>query len=183
MLRLYGMKAPLILAQNIEALLRGRHLTNHDLAQYCHHTDTWISNVLAGNRNISLPDLDHIAAFFGIETYQLFQPGISQLTERRKGDRRSGRERRIGHSARAMLAAGPAIDARRRRTRTDTGSSSRNAINRPSEPSGGSHGRRRQDSPSSPSRSSELPDAIGALETSDPANAHPAARGKQSGSR
>ena len=43
--------------------------------------------------------LDRIADFFGIATYQLLQPGISPLTERRSGlDRRLGRDRRISHA-------------------------------------------------------------------------------------
>lgn len=168
------MKAPLILAQNIDALLRGRHLTNHDLAQYCRHTDTWISNVLSGQRNISLPDLDHIAAFFGIETYQLFQPGISQLTERRKSDRRSGRERRLGHSARAMLSVGPVIDARRGRTKPDMDSSSRSAISSPSESKGEPHGRRRRLSGQPPS--TPIEQVAGALTERHTQDANPKTR-------
>lgn len=98
------MKVSLILAKNIDALLRARGQSQHDLAQWCHHTDTWLSNFLAGSRQIQLKNLDRIADFFGIATYQLLQPGISAVTERRSGlDRRSGRDRRVGHGVRRMV--------------------------------------------------------------------------------
>ena len=50
-------------------------------------------------RGVPLKHLDRIADFFGIATYQLLQPGISPLTERR-----SGRERRTGHDRRVSMA-------------------------------------------------------------------------------
>lgn len=98
------MKAVRILSQNISALLAARRQSQHDLAQWCHHSDVWISYFLSGKREIQLADLDRIADFFGIATYQLFQPGISQLTERRLGvERRKGADRRIGHQQREVL--------------------------------------------------------------------------------
>lgn len=89
------MKAKRLLAENINALLRARSQTQHDLAQWCFHKDAWLSYFLAGKRGILLKDLDRIADFFGLATYQLFQPGIARSTERRSGlNRRSGEERR-----------------------------------------------------------------------------------------
>jgi hypothetical protein len=91
------MKAGYLLKQNIETLLRARHQAKHDLAVHCRRSDAWLSKILGkDNRNIPLEYLDRIADFFGLATYQLFQPGISPLLERRKADRRSGRDRRIG---------------------------------------------------------------------------------------
>lgn len=108
------MKAPRLLAENIGSLLMGRRQSQHDLAQWCHHTDVWLSAILAGKRGLRLTDLDRIAEFFGIAAYQLLQPGISPLTERRSGkDRRSGRDRRIGHAVRAMYDLASALPARR----------------------------------------------------------------------
>jgi hypothetical protein len=91
------MKAGYLLRQNIEALLKARHQNKHDLAQWCRRSDAWLSKILGkDNRNLPLEYLDRIADFFGIATYQLFQPGITPLLERRKRDRRSGRDRRLG---------------------------------------------------------------------------------------
>lgn len=91
------MKASYLLKTNIDKLLQARHQSQHDLAQWCRRSDAWLSKILGkDNRNIPLAYLDRIADFFGIATYQLFQPGISPLTERRKtADRRSGADRRV----------------------------------------------------------------------------------------
>jgi hypothetical protein len=90
------MKAGYLLKQNIEALLSARRQSKHDLAKWCHRSDAWLSKILGkDNRNLPLEYLDRIADFFGIATYQLFQPGISPLLERRKMERRSGKDRRI----------------------------------------------------------------------------------------
>lgn len=96
------MKATYLLKRNIEALLAARHQSQHDLAVWCRRSDAWISKILSdtsnpkAERGVPLRDLDRIADFFGIAAYQLFQPGISPLTERRKvADRRSGRDRRL----------------------------------------------------------------------------------------
>src|SRR3990167_264560 len=91
-------------------MLKARGQTRHDLAMWCRRSDPWLSKLFTDeNRNIPLKSLDRIADFFGIATYQLFQPGISHLTERRKStDRRSGQDRRV---SRAMLGASGATDA------------------------------------------------------------------------
>lgn len=92
------MKANLLLKQNIRALLTARHQQQKDLAQWCRCTEGWLSHILNSNtRGIPLKYLDRIADFFGIATYQLLQPGITPLTERRsKLARRSGNDRRVG---------------------------------------------------------------------------------------
>ena len=99
------MKATYLLKRNIESLLSARGQTQHDLAQWCRRSDAWLSKILSESdanqqkRGVPLKYLDRIADFFGLATYQLFQPGISPLTERRKGlDRRTGRDRRA-HAA------------------------------------------------------------------------------------
>lgn len=97
------MKAQFLLKQNIDTLLRARGQRRHDLAQWCHRTDAWLSQIFREDRR-ELPQkyLDHVADFFGIATYQLFQPGITPLTERRKADRRSGRDRRLSRAFEAV---------------------------------------------------------------------------------
>lgn len=94
------MNANRLLKANIDALLRARHQTRHDLAQWCRRSDPWLSKILSDSpteqaRGLPLKYLDRIADFFGIATYQLFQPGISALHERRKAQRRSGKDRRV----------------------------------------------------------------------------------------
>jgi len=80
------MKAGYLFKKNVETLLKARGHTRHDLAFYCRRSDAWISKILGNSdRNLPMKYLDRIADFFGIATYQLFQPGISPLTERRKG--------------------------------------------------------------------------------------------------
>lgn len=95
---------------NIDTLLRARGQTRRDLAQWCRRTDAWIGKIMTvESREFPMKYFDRIADFFGIATYQLLQPGISPLTERRKStDRRSGQDRRI---SRAMLGASGASDA------------------------------------------------------------------------
>lgn len=97
------MKASVLLKHNIDTLLKARHQTRHDLAVWVRQStdakkvDPWISQIFTRpDREFQMKYLDRIADFFGIAVYQLFQPGISPLTERRKGrDRRGGRDRRI----------------------------------------------------------------------------------------
>ena len=110
------MKTTLILKQNIKAILTARNLSAHQLAQACRRSDSWISKILKDSphtasdraRGIPLKHLDAIARAFGIEVYQLFQPGIGgAVSERRSGtDRRSGTERRI-NARRADLPQTP----------------------------------------------------------------------------
>jgi len=111
-------KANRLIKANIDALLQARRQTRKDLAQWCHKSESWISKIFKEERReFATSDLDRIADFFGLATYQLFQPGISPLTERRApGDRRTHRERRVGHAHRLMLRLGSAIDPYRSRT-------------------------------------------------------------------
>lgn len=111
-----GLKAPYILAQNIRSLLTARHQTAKSLAVWCRHSEPWIGKFLGGKREVQLRDLDRIADFFGLATYQLFQPGISPLTERRKGrDRRGGHDRRVSNAFREMKLADISIEEARAR--------------------------------------------------------------------
>lgn len=95
------MKINYLLRQNIDALLTGRGQHRKDLAMFCRRSESWVSQIFTKpDRNIPLKYLDRIAAFFGITAYQLLQPGISPLTERRKvRDRRSGVDRRVNRVA------------------------------------------------------------------------------------
>lgn len=108
------MRADRLLAENISTLLRARGQSQKDLAAWCRHSDVWVSQGLRGERMFQLHDLDRIADFFGVATYQLFQPGISMITERRrKADRRSGQDRRLSQAQRVMREVANEIDRAR----------------------------------------------------------------------
>lgn len=99
------MTAATLLKRNIDTMLKARNQTRHDLAFWCRKSDAWLSRILDEKlkgteaRGLPLKYLDRIADFFGITAYQLFQPGISAISERRSGrERRGGADRRIGRS-------------------------------------------------------------------------------------
>lgn len=95
--------APRLFAANVQALLRLRGQSQRDLAAWCRHSEVWISKILRCEREARMKDLDRMADFFGLATYQLFQPGLTKATERRRGgDRRSGQDRRLSHEHRQM---------------------------------------------------------------------------------
>jgi hypothetical protein len=96
------MKALPLLKHNIDTLLRERRHTRRDLAMWVRQSmdkkkiDPWISHIFSKpDAEFQMKYLDRIAEFFGVPVYQLFQPGISHLTERRKAERRTGKDRRV----------------------------------------------------------------------------------------
>jgi transcriptional regulator with XRE-family HTH domain len=119
MIKLYktpmGLRALNQLRQNVESLLFRRKENQKTLADATGIDPTTLNKFLRGTREIQLKDLDAIADFFGIATYQLFQPGIAPLTERRVGERRRGQERRIGHQARELHRVEAGVNHARRR--------------------------------------------------------------------
>lgn len=99
-----GLKAHFLLKKNIDTLLHKRGHSRRELAAYCRRSESWLSQIFTNeDRNVPLKYLDRIADFFGLATFQLFQPGISPLTERRTGqERRSGQDRRISAARRDL---------------------------------------------------------------------------------
>lgn len=95
------MKANALMKANIDALLKARGQHRRELGRWCLRTldkraDTWIAKIMGTDREFPMKYFDRISDFFGIATYQLFQPGISPLTERRsRSERRSGQDRRL----------------------------------------------------------------------------------------
>lgn len=109
--RRLDLKALYLLRTNIRSLLNARKEDQKTLAEWCGHDKSWINKFLNEGRGMQMQDLDRIATFFGLEAYQLFQPGISILTERRhSADRRGGRERRIGHAGRNLASLRTELD-------------------------------------------------------------------------
>jgi hypothetical protein len=100
-------KAEELVKHNIDALLKARGQLRKDLAQWMRKDEAWLSQIMNGSpdpesgrpaRAFRLKYLDRIADFFGLATYQLFQPGISPFTERRAGrERRTGLDRRVSN--------------------------------------------------------------------------------------
>lgn len=98
------LKAAEQLRRNLEYLLMARKETQVALAFATGIDKSTINKFLKGTRELQLADLDKVADYFGVETHQLFQPGISRFGERRSGiDRRAGKDRRIGHHQRALV--------------------------------------------------------------------------------
>lgn len=100
-----------VLRENVRALLKLQNKSQLDLSMACGHpSKSWANKFINGAREVQLEDLDRIAQFFHVETYQLFVPGIAGHTERRSGrDRRSGSERRIGDDLRSMVKLRPYV--------------------------------------------------------------------------
>lgn len=107
----------MLLAQNVQTLLSERKLDKGALAAWCGHKPAWLSKILAGTRSVRLIDLGRMADFFGLTTSQLFQHGISQLTERRIAERRGKVNRRTGFERRdpeRIYRVHPDLERRRR---------------------------------------------------------------------
>lgn len=94
------LRAVNVLRENVRALMAQRQLNQKAVAFALSRHPTWINKFLLGHRMISVTDLDKLADLLGVATYQLFQPGVSKMTERRRGDRRLGPERRVSHETR-----------------------------------------------------------------------------------
>lgn len=114
------MKATLQLKTNIDDLLKRNGRTRRELAirvlgtTDLQRADSWISKIFgkAGyhTREIQTKYLDDIADYFGLDVFQLFQPGTSEKTERRSGhDRRSGKERRLDRRTKRTRATVPPV--------------------------------------------------------------------------
>ena len=95
-----SVRAEILLRENIRALLYARREDQKSLAVWCGHAPSWISKVLSGERGVATEDLGKIADFFGLTCAELFQFGISSLTERRKRQRRAEADRRSGQERR-----------------------------------------------------------------------------------
>lgn len=110
------LRANRILKDNIDALLRRDRLNRKDLAEWCGNKESWISKIYRDpteKREIPLKYLGRIADLFGVEVYELFQPGRwSTTTDRRSGfDRRVAHERRVGHKMRELGALRAELEA------------------------------------------------------------------------
>jgi hypothetical protein len=90
------LRADHLLVENIRTLLSERGIDDSALAIWCGHKPAWISKIIVAERGVPTKELGKMADFFGLTVSQLFSAGISQLTERRRGERRSAVDRRTG---------------------------------------------------------------------------------------
>lgn len=91
------------LKANVRALLKARDRTPEELVRWCRNSLNWFEKIYAEKRRtFPVKYYESLATFFGIEVYQLFQPGIADRSERRSGsDRRKQMDRRV---SRAVLS-------------------------------------------------------------------------------
>lgn len=90
------MRAYALMKANVDAVLKARGIAREELSKLCHRDPSWASKILTNDKRwFPMPYWDRICSILGLEPYQLMQPGISAYTERRRHQRRSGRDRRI----------------------------------------------------------------------------------------
>jgi len=89
-----------LMKANVKGLLSLREKTPEDLAKFCHNTKSWIVKIFAEERReFPTKYYQRIAKFLGVEVYQLFQPGVLGIAERRSGtDRRKVLDRRVSQA-------------------------------------------------------------------------------------
>lgn len=112
------LKALHLLRQNVRALLVKRKESETVLAMWIgfKHRSSLNKFLNSDRAGFQMWRLDRLASFFGLAVYELFQPGITHVTERRISERRGGRDRRVGHSHRAMMSLHESIGPYRRTT-------------------------------------------------------------------
>lgn len=114
-----GMRAMHILRMNIRALLLKRRIPEAELAQWLgfKHRSSLNKFLNSDRAGFQMWRLDRLSDFFGLPVYQLFQPGISPLLERRiLKDRRMGHDRRQAHRDRLAHIPMPHEETVRKRS-------------------------------------------------------------------
>lgn len=97
-----ALKPNALLKENIKFFLKERGLNQRGLARYLRRDtsdpkklDAWISKLLNDpSRDVGSELWERLQDYLGVSMYQLLQPGHAEGTERRKAERRSGKDRR-----------------------------------------------------------------------------------------
>jgi hypothetical protein len=97
-----NLRADVMLVHNIRALLDSRGIEDKALAIWCGHRPPWLSKILSGERGIPIKELGKVADFFALTVSDLFQFGISSMTDRRRRERRQAIDRRTGRDRRVQ---------------------------------------------------------------------------------
>jgi len=90
-----------LLRRRVIALLEQSGRLRKELAHYLGKQPSWTTDFLMGRHSISLKDLDRVAVFFGVSVPSLFELDGYRFRERRRGQRRTARERRSGKGRRS----------------------------------------------------------------------------------
>jgi transcriptional regulator with XRE-family HTH domain len=89
-----------ILRRRVDALLQHSGRTRKDLAIYLGKQPSWSTDFFQGRHGVGLKDLDRLARFFGVSVPSLFEMDGYRFRDRRRGQRRAGKERRSGQDRR-----------------------------------------------------------------------------------
>jgi transcriptional regulator with XRE-family HTH domain len=89
-----------ILRRRVLALLQHTGRTQKDLAIYLGKQPSWTTEFLQGRHGVTLKDLDRLGRFFGLAVPQLFEVDGYRFRDRRRGERRTIKDRRKGGSDR-----------------------------------------------------------------------------------
>jgi plasmid maintenance system antidote protein VapI len=85
-----------LLRRRVQALLDHSGRTRKELAIYLGNQPTWSTEFFHGRHGVTLKDLDRLARFFGVSVPALFELDGYRFRDRRRGPRRTGRDRRVG---------------------------------------------------------------------------------------
>ena len=83
-----------ILRRRVSALLEFSGRTRKDFAIYLGKHPSWATEFFQGRHGVTLKDLDRVARFFGVSVPQLFELDGHRFRDRRRSERRAGRDRR-----------------------------------------------------------------------------------------
>ncbi len=89
-----------VLRRRVSDLLEHEQISRKDLAAYLGHARSWTTEFLNASHGCSLDDVDKIARYFGLSVPQLFELDGVRFRDRRRGQRRSGLDRRGGFDRR-----------------------------------------------------------------------------------
>jgi transcriptional regulator with XRE-family HTH domain len=84
---------------NVREAMDLRKWSQAELANRLDRSQPWLSKRLTGTTEFQIGDLDALATVFGLSPSELLQPGFGKW-DRRKGERRSGTDRRGSGDAR-----------------------------------------------------------------------------------
>jgi transcriptional regulator with XRE-family HTH domain len=89
-----------VVRRNVEVILSEMGRPQRDLAEYVGKSEAWLSRFLHGQRGVRIKDLEAVARFCGVSVSDLFLQDGYAHRERRRFERRTGVERRVGQDRR-----------------------------------------------------------------------------------
>ena len=93
-----------LLRRRVLSLLEHSGRLRKDLATYLgKKSASWTTDFLMGRHSVTMKDIDRLARFFGVSVPSLFEIDGIRFRERRREQRRLGRERRSGKDRRKSV--------------------------------------------------------------------------------